>query len=419
MGLAITAAVPAGSGTRPARLVALAASAAGTQGVLAAICAFVPPLLIVAFGAGAGAVAAALALGPALGLVVPGMVGALIDRAPASVGRRRRVLLGGVALAVSGLVALLHAPSLGAAMVSLAMVFAGLHAASSAQRASMAHEVPEPDHGAFSAALAAAKGVGALLVLLAGSVWAARAPSAGLWWAGALLAGAAALTAASLRGAAAVSPPAVVRGAWASAAVRRLLWGHAALWVALHAMFAFTGLFVTRELLGVTELASAEGRASTAQAARVLVVFTLTAVSAAVPLGVLARRAGAHRALRVGVLALGLGLGLALVARDVAWAWPIAVLCGVGFAAVQVVPYPLLLARVPKSRHGALAAAFAVSIEAPQLVALAAAGLLVELTDRYRTIYLLCLAALSIGARTLGLHRAPIVETESSYGPQP
>lgn len=418
MALAITTAA-AEAGTRPARLVALAASAAGTQGVLAAISAFVPPLLIGALGAGAGAVAAALAVGPAVGLIVPGVVGALIDRARASVARRRGVLLGGAALAVSGLVVLLHAPSLGAAIVALALIFAGLHAASSAQRASVAQEVATHEHAAVTAAQAAAKGVGALLVLFAGSVWVARAPTAGLWWAGALLAGSAGLTAVSLRGDAVASPAPVVRGPWASAAVRRLLWGHAALWVALHTMFAFTGLFVTHELIGVTELASAEGHAATAQATQVLVVFTLSAVGAAVPLGALARRVGGHRALRVGALALAAGLVLALVARDVVWAWPIAVLCGVGFAAVQVVPYPLLLARVPESRHGALAAAFALSIEGPQLVALAAAGLLVELTHSYRTIYLLSLVALSIGARTLGLHRAPIVEAETSYGAQP
>jgi hypothetical protein len=104
---------------------------------------------------------------------------------------------------------------------------------------------------------------------------------------------------------------------------------------------------------------------------------------------------------------MALGLGIAVVATRPAEAVAMAVLGGLGFACVQVIPFPLMLEMQPPGREGALSGIFHALIDLAQLASLLVVGALVSATGSYRAAYWVGLAAVALAFALLRSVPAP------------
>lgn len=388
-------------------LVAYAAAAAGTQAVLAASSAFLPAALE-ARGATPGAIGAALALGPLVGLVVQPAVALAGDRAPARVGRRLPYVVALAPLCAAALVGVGLARSFGPTLAAVVVAFAAYHGYSGPYRASLVDHVAAADLTRATALQALFKGLGTVVTFGLGAALLGRLGPVAPW---ALVATIVLVTtAASARAMARSRAPAPASSPAPAAATTGLAWlfaAHAAWWIALHALFGFTVLFTVRDVLGVPAADVEASRRAVSEAVGVLAVFAVVGLATAVPIGRAARRFGERRVLAAGLVALAIALGAALAVRSMAGVVALAVVFGVGFACVQVVPYALAVRLQPAGREGAVAAAFNLIIEIAQLVALALVGAVAERTGTYRVTYVVALAAVAISLALLARVRVP------------
>lgn len=384
------------------RVWAYAAGAFATQVMVATLGAYLPSMLLHRAGAGPFAIGWTLAIIPLFGLVLQPAINAASDRLRSPWGRRRPFLAAGAILGGLGLAALPDAPGLPAAVGCMLVVALGYVCVDGPYRASMSEAWPGAET-LVSTAQAALKGLGTLLAfglvawlgekafLAAGAVWALGVGSTFF---------------ATPRGASPERLPPAAPAHLALGAHKRFTAGLFLAWLGLQGVTAFVVSFIVHDLAGVAELGSAAGQAAVRQAMGLLVAFTLTAMALAVPAGRLAQRYGASRILAAGLLVLSAGYGLALASNAPWHAFAFALLGGVGFAALQVLPYPVLLESVEPGREGRLASLYTVTIDVAQLASMVACGWLIAQAHSYRVVFVLALAATLGAAGLFGARRA-------------
>jgi MFS family permease len=160
-------------------------------------------------------------------------------------------------------------------------------------------------------------------------------------------------------------------------------------WAAMSGVIAFAVLFITHEILGIEQIGAAGSRAGTQQAVGVLLLFAVVGMLSAVPCGRLATRFGKARVLRWGLLVLSAGLAIAVVATDL---WTLRagiVCCGMGFAAIQVIPLTLFTELQPKGHEGSVMALLGVFTDGPLMFGYLIEGWLIARTGNYRWPFIL------------------------------
>lgn len=363
---------------------------------------FLPLLLESRFHAGPAVIGTLMTMMPAAGLVMLPAANALGDRLDTPLGRRLPLMLIGAPLVTAGLAGAAVAPHLSWLAASIVATFVGVNLFVWPYRASLADEVALADYDTVSGLQAMFKGIG-MLGVLAGGGWLYRfGPGVPFAVASALYLPLAIALMATLRARQRPEgppPPVSVRPYLDVLSAFPALWGvHLAAWAAVHACLAFTVLFYVHDLLHIPALGSSAGKAATAGALPLMTLFALTSMVAAVLLGRRAQAHGERATLFAGLGAIGAGVLVGLAAQAPWQVYAFAVLGGIGFAAIQVLPYPMMLARLDARQAGALAALFEVAINLAQLVALPLLGWLIACTGTYRAAYAAAFVALALAA---------------------
>jgi MFS family permease len=397
-------------GLKTPRLWAYAAGSLATQVAIASVGAALPALLEHRAGAGPLAIGWTIAILPLFGLLVQPLANAASDRLRSAWGRRRPFLAAGAVLGALGLAGMPTADSLPAAVGFMALTSLGFVCVDGPYRASTSEAWPGHET-LVSSVQALVKGLGTLLTfaLVAWLGERAFAAVAAIWMVSTTLAMLA------LRARPSDAPPPALPAAapaWPIGPQARFVAGVFLAWFGLQAVTAFVVSFIVHDMAGVAAIGSAAGQAATRQAMLMLGAFALTAMALALPMGRLAQRFGRSRTLCAGLLVLAAGYGVALVATQPSQAFAFSLLGGIGFAALQVLPFPLLLETVQPGREGRLSSLYSVTIDLAQLTTMVACGWLIAQTHSYRVIFAVALVVTLVGARLLGDRRPVPVAPE-------
>lgn len=382
---------PASSGRLWApRFWAYVSGSLGTQALYASLGAYLPSLLEHRVAASPIAIGWIVAIPPLFGLTVQPLVNAWSDRLHSRWGRRRPFLLAGAPLVAAGLAALPFVSSLAAAVALMALVALGSVLVDGPYRASTSEEWPG-DETFVSAVQALIKGLGTLVTFALVAWLGERAfvAAAGVW----LLTVLGAAIAIRPDTAAAPAAPPDARFSLPGGDGGRFLLGLFLAWFGLLAVSAFSVSYMVHDLAGVAAVGSAAGQAATREAMLMLSTFAATAMAMALPIGHLARRHGRSRVLVGALLVLAAGYAAALFAHQSWQVFAFALLGGVGFAALQVLPYPLLLETVAPGREGRLSSFYSATMDLSQLTTMILCGWLIATAGTYRVIFTVALAA--------------------------
>jgi hypothetical protein len=392
---------------------AYASGSLGTQVVFGVVPAFLPLMLERHFGSSPLVVGAILALAPAAGMVTLPLV-----NLASKPGRRLRFLAPAAPLTALALAALAVVGSAWAAALAVAATYVALNVFLGPYRASLGEEVEPAGWLRVSGMQTAYKCLGTLLVLAGGGLLYQRADAAPFVATAAVFlasAGAACVAMRLGRRPAAVAAPGTGATLEAARGLETLLLAHVLWWFAFHAVFAFTIPFMVHDVAGVVDAGSPAGLAAAAAAVPILTAFALVGMAAAAPVARLGERFGPARVLGLGLIASAAGSATAVGATTPAAGYVFAVLGGIGFACIQALPYPMLLARRRHGTEGALAALFEAGVDVAQLLAVIALGGLATLTGSYRSIYVAATVALLLACGVLFAARAmPVVLAEAA-----
>jgi membrane-associated phospholipid phosphatase/predicted MFS family arabinose efflux permease len=338
------------------------------------------------------------------GFAVPLAVGVWSDRRDASgLGRRLPYMIGGTVLAAGGLVAvgLGNGTSYIALGLAAAVVYVGLNALTTAHRALIAEDVADDRRPAATSAqeLAAALGAGAAVGI--GGALIEPAPGVAFGLAAGVLIAAALPTLLQARrlglGAAAQPRPSgsarrSLLGALHTPGAREVLLAQT-LWVfAYAALPAFFVLYAEKELdLGL------------GAAGALPLTFGLL-VAAGMVAGGKVRSEQVHPTLILGASLLGVGLVLTTLTTNVALVAVLLAPAALGAGLLTALGFPYFARFVPPGEAGGYSGVFFAARGVASAVALPLAGLSVQLTGTYRSIFLLG------GASLLAL--APLIAAE-------
>jgi DHA1 family multidrug resistance protein-like MFS transporter len=166
-----------------------------------------------------------------------------------------------------------------------------------------------------------------------------------------------------------------------------MLAAHFCWWSALQVLFAFVVLFIVHDVLHVERIRNSGGQTAVMQAMLLLAIYAVTTMVAALPVSRLAKQFGRRTVLMGGLLVLAAGLAsTAFVTRPLEGCIT-TVLCGIGYAAIQVIPYTLIVELRPEGHEGALAGLYDALAELPQAIFVPLVGLLIQALHSYRVIF--------------------------------
>lgn len=382
------------------RALAYAAAGLGIQAAWGMLLAFLPATLE-HLGAPPFVIGSVMALDPVTALVALPLVGAWSDRLKSPWGRRLPFLAGGALMAALGLAGLATTHDVPTAAAMAALVCLGLNGALGPYKAILADEFPPEAHALTSGLMSLLREAGTLIAFAAGA-W-SHTHGAGLPFL--IGAGLLALSAAWTVGAEARQPrratAAHVRTSLAETlrsaeGLPLLAAAQAAWWFAIQAVKTFVVLFLVHEVAHVADVASPAGQAAMQQAVGILALTGVAGIAASFPAGMAASRFGQGRVAIAGLGMLLAAYALAGVADNFGAAIGLALLYGAGFATIQVLAYPLLLAAWPRERHGAVAAIGNMLLAGPQLLALLVMGAVVQATGSYRAPFWVGAIAVSV-----------------------
>lgn len=346
-------------------------------------------------------------------LLLPIVVGAWSDRLRTRWGGRLPFLVLGTPVAVTGLVVMGLARSLGALAVAVAVFFAGYFVAYEPYRALYPDLMPEEIAARAQSTQAIWRGTATGLALLGGGLLLAQGRAAPFFVAALLLPASIALFVRLLRD---VDLPAPERGRrdirktiadmtgllLHDAALRAFFVANALWELALAALKTFVVLWLTRGL----------GQSLSTAALTVGAAAALVLVGAAFS-GTLADRLGRRRVMSWAVVAFGAPMAVPLLSTSRPLIVAVLPLIAIGGGVLMSLPYALLAPLMPGDRHGALTGYYSVSrglglMLGPLLAGLAvgAAGSILASTQGYAAMWAVCGAAALASLPLIGrVHR--------------
>jgi MFS family permease len=376
----------------PVRLWAYASGGFASQFGQTIIAAYLPPLLEYHFQAGAARIGLVMGVASAASLLAKPAVSIASDRSRSRWGRRLpymvlATLLVTVAFLVVGVSQRFLPIVIGAVLYA-----AGSTVFFAPYLASLGEVIPPEQRTAATGIQTALRGA-ALLIACTLGAWLFRvSPGAPFILAAGLYGACGAMSSLSFRGPRTAGQThrehvALLPYLRKTPALRRLLAAHFCWWSALQVLFAFVVLFVVHDVLHVEHIGNSGGQTAVMQAMLLLAIFAATTMAAAWPLSRLAKRFGRRKVLIGGLLVLAAGLASTGLATRLAEGCITTVLCGIGYAAIQVIPYTLIVELRPDGHEGALAALYDALAELPQAIFVPLVGLLIQAVHSYRAIF--------------------------------
>lgn len=340
-----------------------------------------------------------LAIEPAGALLVGPLLGPASDRRRARGGTRRPFLVAGLIFCAAGLAGVGRATGLGGIAFALVALALGMAAFFPAYRAMLADEFPAAQRGMTNGIVALCRELGNLGTLVLVAICLRGA--APFYFAAAMVAltfGWTLLRLSPARDAA--SREAAPAAPWRWRPLRWVVAAQACWWFALEAGKACVVLYVVHDIQHVRAIGSAPGQAAVGLAALVLAAVSACGLAASVPLGMLARRVGAHRVL-AGALALLLASYVACaLATSTAQLFAVAPFFGVGYAGLQVLSFPYLLER-KRGGDGAAGSLHGVLTYGAQMLACPFMGALAQATGTFKDVFWIGAALFAVA---LALH---------------
>jgi MFS family permease len=348
-----------------------------------------------------------LSLDPITCILVVPLLNRWSDRTRSRWGRRLPFIVAGsliAALSVAG-IGLATQPLYVA--VGMVLLYVGTSAVWGPYRALLAELVPAQRRTTATSLQGLGQGVGGLLAMGCGSLlltWGPGRPF--LLAAGVLIAcGLATVTVIGRTADLAATP---VKPAMGFAPFFRqakdlhwLLAAQTCWWAAMSGVIGFAVLYVTHEILGIG--AAGATTAANQQAVGVLILFAIVSMVATVPCGRLAARYGLARVLRWGMVVLFAGLTMGIWAADLTTLRIGITLCGLGFAAIQVIPLALFVELQPPGHEGSVMSLLSVFTDGPLMIGYLLEGWLIAQTGSYRVTFVV--GAVFIAAAWLCLGR--------------
>jgi DHA1 family bicyclomycin/chloramphenicol resistance-like MFS transporter len=165
-------------------------------------------------------------------------------------------------------------------------------------------------------------------------------------------------------------------------------------------------LFAVHDMLHVESIHGAGGQAAVMKAMLLLAIYAVSTMAAALPMSRLAKRFGRRPVLMGGLVVLAAGLASTGFVTELVEGCITTVLCGIGYATIQVIPYTLIVDLRPEGHEGALAGLYDALAELPQVIFVPLVGFLIEALHSYRVVFafgtVMVMAALVLLRRPTG-----------------
>jgi maltose/moltooligosaccharide transporter len=394
----------------PVRLWAYATGGFASQFGQTIIAAYFPALLEHHFQAGPARIGLVMGVASAASLLAKPAVSIASDRSRSRWGRRLPyIVMATLAVTLAFLLVAVSQRFL-PTVIGAVLYAAGSTVFFAPYLASLSEVIPPEQRTSATGIQTALRGAALLIACTLGAWLFQVSPGAPFALAAGMYGACGVLTALSLRGSRTAGRPHGERVAlWPylrrTPALRRLLAAHFCWWSALQVLFAFIVLFVVHDVLHVERIRNSGGQTAVMQAMLLLGIFAATTMVAALPVSHLAKRFGRRPVLMGGLLILAAGLASTGFATRMAEGCITTVLCGIGYAAIQVIPYTLIVELRPDGHEGALAALYDALAELPQAIFVPLVGLLIQAVHSYRVIF--AFGVIMVAAALVLLRRQP------------
>jgi MFS family permease len=371
------------------QLLAYGLLALGLQAVQATNGAFLAPYLE-SLGTDPFWISVILSLDPITCIFAVPWLNGWSDRLNSRWGRRLPFIAVGLLLAAASMASIAVASGPGQIAAGMVLLYVGTSAVWGPYRATLGEIVAPERHTTATGLQGLCQGIGTLVAMGGGGLLLAYGPGWPFWQAALVLIIGGVITVGTMHRPARlvqVPPRPTTRFRDMFRQARDLHWLLAAQtcwWAAMSGVIAFAVLFVTHEILGIPHLSASAGHGATRQAVGILLLFAVVSMLAAIPCGRLANSLGKVRVLRWGLLVLLVGMIVALLATDLTSLRLGIVCCGIGFAAVQVIPLALYTELQPPGHEGAVMTLLGVFTDAPLMVGYLLEGWLIASTGSYR-----------------------------------
>jgi MFS family permease len=356
------------------------------------IAAFFPPLLEHHFQAGAARIGLVMGVASAASLLAKPAVSIASDRNRSRWGRRLPYIVMATVLVPVAFLMVAFSQRFLLTVIGAVLYAAGSTVFFAPYLASLGEVIPPEQRTAATGIQTALRGAALLLACTLAAWLFSISPGAPFTLAAGMYGACGVMTALSFRGSRTAGQTHGERVAlWPylrqTPALRRLLAAHFCWWSALQVLFAFIVLFAVHDVMHVERIRSSGDQAAVMQAMLLLAIFAATTMIAAWPVSRLARRFGRRTVLMGGLLVLAAGLASTGFVTRLAEGCITTVLCGIGYAAIQVIPYTLIVELRPDGHEGALAALYDALAELPLAIFVPLIGLLIQAVHSYRVIF--------------------------------